>query len=131
LAKRYVLEDGSVSVRRVLRAGPIATSRLSEVEIVSALARRQREGALTAAERDRAIKTLNADIAAWVLVELTQEVARDSQPLITRHALRAGDAIQLASCLWFQRETGLRVPFGVFDERLVLAARAEKLPLVF
>jgi hypothetical protein len=115
----------------VLRTGPIATSRLSEVEIVSALARRQREGALTTAERDRAIRTLNDDLAAWVIVELTQELARDSQTLITRHALRAGDAIQLASCLWFQRESGQRIQFGVFDERLANAARAERLSLLF
>jgi len=86
---------------------------------------------LTTAERDRAIKTLNDDLAAWVLVELTQEVARDSQTLITRHALRAGDAIQLASCLWFRRESGQPVQFGVFDERLAIAARVERLPLLF
>ena len=123
-------EEGSAAVRRVLR-GRIATSRLSEVELASALARRQRESALTMAERDRAIRALNEDLAAWVVVELTQDVAIESQKLLMQHPLRASDAIQLASCLWFQRESGQRVQFGAFDERLISAARAEKVALLF
>lgn len=38
LVKRYVREKGSLKVRRLLSSGPVATSRLSEVEIASALA---------------------------------------------------------------------------------------------
>ena len=79
MAKRYVQEAGSASVRRLLRTGRIATSRLSAVEIASALARREREGAFTAAERDRALKRLNADLAVWILVELTPELTADAQ----------------------------------------------------
>ena len=37
--------------------------------------------------------------------------------------------MQLASCLYLQRETGERVPFAAFDERLNDAARAEGLTL--
>jgi len=39
LAKRYVRETGSQTVRRLLGAGGAATSRLSEVEVASAIAR--------------------------------------------------------------------------------------------
>ena len=53
LAKRYVREIGSQSVRRLLAAGVAATSRLSEVEVASAIARRAREGVLSAEQRDR------------------------------------------------------------------------------
>jgi hypothetical protein len=44
--------------------------------------------------------------------------------------LRAGDALQLASCLYVQHETRGRVPFAAFDEQLNDAARAEGLTLV-
>ena len=129
MAKRYVQEPGSASVRRQLKAARVATSRLSVIEIASALARREREGAFTTAERDRAVRRLNADLAAYILVELTPELSGDAQTLLLRHALRSGDAVQLASCLYLQRETGQRVLFAAFDERLNNAARAEGLTL--
>ena len=130
MAKRYVQEAGSASVRKQLRTGLIATSRLSAIEVASALARREREGAFTAAERDRALKRLNADLAAWILVELTAELTADAQILLIRHSLRSGDAVQLASCLYLQRETGEQMSFAAFDDRLAAAARAEGLTLV-
>ena len=99
------------------------------IEIASALARREREGAFTAAERDRAVRRLNADLAHYILVELTPELSSDAQGLVLRHDLRSGDAVQLASCLYLQRETGQRVVFAAFDERLNNAARAEGLTL--
>jgi predicted nucleic acid-binding protein len=130
LAKRYVQEAGSASVRRQLRTGPIATSRLSAIEVASALARREREGAFTAAERDRGVKRLNADLAAWILVEFTAELTAEAQMLLIRHSLRSGDAVQLASCLYLQRETGEPVSFAAFGDRLTTAARAEGLTLI-
>jgi hypothetical protein len=130
VAKRYVQEAGSARVRRQLKTGRIATSRLSAIEVASALARREREGAFTAAERDRGLKRLNADLAAWILVELTAELTTAAQGLLIRHSLRSGDAVQLASCLHLQRETGEQIPFGAFDDRLTTAARAEGLTLV-
>ena len=45
-------EPGAVAVRRLLKADAGAASRLSEVEVASALVRRAREGAFTIEERD-------------------------------------------------------------------------------
>lgn len=123
-------EAESKTVGQQLRGGRIATSRLSEVEIASALARRQREGAFTMAEHDRAIRSLNKDLAAWLLVEFTSQVAAAAQALLIRHPLRTGDAVQLASCLYLRRETGQHMPFGACDDALVTAARAEGLTLI-
>jgi predicted nucleic acid-binding protein len=103
---------------------------LSVIEVASALARREREGAFKTAERDRAIRRLNADLAAYILVELTPELSAEAQALLLRHALRCGDAVQLASCLYLQRETGERISFAAFDERLNNAARTEGLTLI-
>lgn len=71
-----------------------------------------------------------ADLAAYILVELTPELAADAQALLLRHALRSGDAVQLASSLYLQREIGERILFAAFDDRLNSAARAEGLTLI-
>lgn len=125
LVKRYVQEDGAALVRRLLRAGAVATSRLSEVEIASALARRAREGTLPAAAHQRAVAALAHDIDAWAIVEVTPRITRDALELLRAHDLRTGDAIQLASCIYLQRGLSRRVEFIAFDEGLTHAARAE------
>jgi hypothetical protein len=45
--------------------------------------------------------------------------------LLQRHALRAGDAIQLATCLYLQEELREAALFVAFDSRLSAAARRE------
>ena len=127
LAKRYVREKGSVTVRRLLSADVPATSRLSAVEIVSALMRRAREGGFGNAERDRAFAALEADMAAMLVVELTSEIVTRARTLLQRHPFRAGDAIQLASCLYLQEELGEEAVFVAFDDRLSVTARQEGL----
>src|SRR5262249_21306657 len=99
LVKRYVEEAGSDSVRSLVEAGLPSTSRFSEVEIVSALARRCREGAFPAEERDRAIAQVREDFRTLSLVELTTAVVARAGALLIRHPLRAADSLQLASCL--------------------------------
>jgi len=125
--KRYVREQGSAKVGRLIAAGPPATSRLSEVEVASAVARRAREGAFSMAERDRALAALERDLTAMFVVELTPDITARARALLQRHALRAGDAIQLASCLYLQEQIDEAVRFVAFDGRLIDAARREGL----
>jgi hypothetical protein len=127
--KRYVEEDGSRTVRRLLKSGAIATGRLSELEIASALARRCREGTLSGRERDRALAALSTDIASVDVVELLPEVSQRGAALVVRHALRTGDAIQLASCLYLRPHTASELQLLAYDTRLNEAARAEGVPL--
>lgn len=127
LVKRYVRERGTAALRRLLASGTAATSRLSEVEVASAIVRRAREGAFTRQQRDRMLAALYSDLPALLVVELIPEITVDARSLLLRHPLRAGDAIQLASCLYLQRELAQPVPFIGFDDRLVEAARREGL----
>jgi hypothetical protein len=129
LAKRYVREKGSLKVRRLLASRRPATSRYSAVEVASALARRVREGAVAGEDCERALAALREDLTAMLLVELTPEVATRAQSLLQRHALRAGDAVQLASCLQLQDELEEPVTLVAFDDRLAAAARKEKVRL--
>ena len=129
LTKRYVREAGSIKVRRLLSSDAAATSRLSPVEIASALIRRSREGVLSEAKRESALVMLTEDLTAMLVVELTPEVVTRAQALLQRHALRAGDAIQLASCLHLRDELEESISLVAFDDRLTAAARQEKVPL--
>lgn len=129
LTKRYVRERGSTKVRRLLASDAAATSRLSPVEIASALMRRRREGVLPDARHESALAMLNEDLTAMLVVELTSEVVARAQGLLQRHALRAGDAIQLASCLHLRDELEESISLVAFDDRLAAAARKEKVPL--
>jgi predicted nucleic acid-binding protein len=129
LAKRYVREKGSVKIRRLLSSDLAATSRYSAVEIASALARRTREGVIAPDDGERTLTALQADLSAMLIVELTAEVVVRAQALLQRHSLRAGDAVQLASCLQLRAELGDDVSLVAFDERLVAAARKERVVL--
>jgi len=128
LVKRYVdeapAEEGE-RVRRLLRQGLPATSRFSEIEVASALARRCREGSISAADRHRAAAALAADFAALNVVELSPEVTALAGRLLARHPLRAGDALQLASALLLSRRSSGRVEWVACDQRLAEAAARE------
>lgn len=130
LVKRYVREPGSGAIRGPLAGDVPVTSRLSEIEIASALVRRAREGGISPAERDRALAALAADIASIYVVELLPAVTRSALALLRAHPLRAGDAVQLASCLHAQEQVGVSVSFVAYDTRLADAAREEGLAVV-
>jgi predicted nucleic acid-binding protein len=125
LAKRYVSEAETSAVRRLLGRGGSATSRLSEVEVVSALARRCREGVVSSSERDRASARLRDDIASMYVVELSADITAAATGLLLRHPLRAADAIQLASCLHLAGQTRTPAELVAYDLPLATAARRE------
>jgi uncharacterized protein len=127
LVKRYVREKGSSKVQRLLAADVPATSRLSAVEIASAVERRVREGALSGEDRNRILAALDRDMTAMLVVEITAAVITGARLLLQRHPLRAGDAIQLASCLHLQEQVEEDLTFVGFDDRLLTAARAGRL----
>ena len=129
LVKRYVRESGSEAVRVLLAEGNPATSRLSEVEVASALVRRCHEGSISQNERDRALKALRKDCASLFIVELTGEVTSSALDLLIRYRLRAGDAVQLASCLQLRELAGAGVELVAYDDRLADAAEREGLVL--
>lgn len=125
--KRYVREAGSDLVRGWLASGSPATSRLTEVEVASALLRRWREGAFDTRSRDRALVALNRDFQVLTVVEIGPSITARARVLLERHTLRAGDAIQLASCLLLRDTARGPLAFTAFDDRLSQAARAEGL----
>ncbi len=121
--KIYVREAGTEETRAKLHAASmVATSRVAYPEARAALARRQREAAITRAALARAVAALDRDLARFVVVELSAKVAE-------RRALRGFDAIHLASALEMEELTGAVPSFCCFDDRLREAALAERLPI--
>lgn len=133
LVKRYVTEVGTDWVRSLVAptGGNLSlTSRVTIIEVRSALARRRRGGDIL---QDFALEALRVhSISQYRLVELDASVAGLAGDLLERHPLRAYDAVQLASALIIARAltgTGLAAPtFLTADDRLLEVAQAEGLP---
>lgn len=130
LVKNYIEEDGSQAIRDLLADTISAASRLSAVEVASAFARRYRDEDLTADDHDRLLNDFQIHLSALYVIELSPEVTGISASLLRRYPLRAGDAIQLASCLILQKWMRRSVKFAAFDQRLLSAARSEGLTVI-
>ena len=84
LVKNYVEEDGSDDVRKILLDTLPATSRLTGIELASSVARRCREGDLSRDDSDKILSEAREDLTALYVVELTPEVERTAQGLLSR-----------------------------------------------
>lgn len=95
------------------------------VECTSALARREREGALTAAGVTEASARLRTLMQAWQEVLAVDPVRATAQRLLRVHPLRAADALQLAAAVVASEHEPASLPFVCLDERLAEAAARE------
>jgi hypothetical protein len=108
-------------------------ARATYVEVLSALARRQREGSL-ATDVKQTVAAFRYDLdVEYQVTELDRSLAELAGDLVTRHPLRAYDAMQLASALRLQASllpTGAPgLTFISADERLLSVAVVEGLPV--
>lgn len=102
----------------------------SVVECTSAVARRERDGALSAADTDIALDRLRAVADAWQEVLPSSAVRAAAQRLLRVHALRASDSLQLAAALVAADGEPHALDFVCLDARLNEAARREGLRIV-
>ena len=132
LAKRYVPEVGSAWVQSWMdpASGHVTIiSALSTVEFISLLARRQREGSVTAADLNR----LRLDFLFHVrqqyrLIALRRDVLVQAQQLVVKHPLRTLDALQLASAQIAANVIGTFPAFVTADRKLLAVATLEGFP---
>lgn len=126
--KRYVEERGSDVVRSLVRRkGEVAVSRVTAVELPAALARRAREGDVALGVAQRQAQRFLADLSHLRVVEVRPALVERATDLVWRRALRAYDALQLASGLFLKEATGLALTFVCSDGDLRDAAAAEGL----
>lgn len=107
LIKRFVTEPGSRAVDALMTApAPVATAKVAYAEVYSGLTRKRREGYVAEGAYRSACRRFEAEWRACVQVELTDEILRLARDVIRRHALRAFDAVHIASAL------GLKIRLG-------------------
>ena len=103
LVKRYAQESGTTWI--IQTADPMAAhllyiARITAVEVISALTRRQRGGSVSQGDATRVIQEFRYDLShQYRVVEITAAVITQAMALAQMHALRGYDAVQLAAAL--------------------------------
>jgi predicted nucleic acid-binding protein len=126
LVAAFADEPASPQVAPLLRADlSVVVWWATPVECVSALARRHREGLVAARQLEVFLASLREAGEHWQVVVPGAAIRDAAIRLLLVHAMRAGDALQLAAALaWADgRPTGRRVV--TLDDRLAAAARLE------
>ena len=95
------------------------------VECTAALARREREGALSVAHAGTALERLRDVAVAWQEILPSDAVRSTAQRLLRVHPLRAGDSLQLAAAIIAAEHEPATLEFVSLDERLNEAASRE------
>jgi predicted nucleic acid-binding protein len=131
LVKRYVPEIGSAWIQAIAfpdTGNLIIISRITWIEVLSALARRQREGSLSDTDVNLIIQQFRFDLNnQYQVVEFNQALAESAGQLVNQYPLRAYDAVQLASVLRIQpifaSATSTSLVFLTADDRLLTIAQ--------
>ncbi len=112
LAKRYVTETGSAWLMATIdpKAGNyVFIARITFVEVVSAISRKQRGGHISATDAATAKKQFETDYAnEFISVEITESLILEAARLAEKYALRGYDAVQLAAALETQAKRAAR-----------------------
>lgn len=106
LVKLYAEEPGREEAQSAVEsARAVAISEIGYVEARSALARKEREGALSEEQHDAAVEQLKSDFREVYLSRpATGGIVASAGEAARRHALRAYDAIHLATALTLRSE---------------------------
>ncbi len=135
IVKRYVHEVGSPRIHTITdpKAGNILfVSRITRVEVLSALARIQREGRVDPTNIAVTLKLFEYDwMNHYQIIELDHEITERAGQLVQQYPLRAYDSVQLASALslqsFFARIDPQLYTFICADDRLLSVAQSEEM----
>ena len=123
-----VHEESTEAARSWLAEDPvIVTWAWTRVELVGAVERRYREGALTRSQRRTALDRFASLAEAWDEVIDLLAVRSRALLLLARHPLRAVDSGQLAAALLVAEQGLPGLGFVCLDQRLAMAADIEGL----
>jgi predicted nucleic acid-binding protein len=133
LIKRYLNEKGSVRVRQLLQTGGAIFYQtfLAPLEMTSVFYRQHRDGQISIEELSLLLRSYAVHShREYLLIPYSESLTNLAAALISRHPLRALDAIQLASALKLRSTLPPNTPPLIFlsaDDRLVRTARQEHL----
>jgi predicted nucleic acid-binding protein len=102
----------------------------TELECVSAISRREREGVLDLRTSAVALHRLDALARQWIEVQPVLAVRGLARRLLRVHPLRAADSLQLAAALTVAEQAPASITFVCLDQRLTEAAMREGLSTI-
>jgi predicted nucleic acid-binding protein len=121
-----VHEQSSDAMRAILSSDRrITASVITPIEIESALWRRRHHDEMDAEQHMSAEEMFAELTASWSEIADIISAQRIALDLLSRHTLRAADAIQLATAIVASNATVASLPFVTLDRDLRAAARAE------
>ncbi|HLB37629.1 MAG TPA: type II toxin-antitoxin system VapC family toxin [Gemmatimonadales bacterium] len=121
-----VEEPGSAQAKALLEADPdVAVWWGTPVEQASGLARRVRDGTMSAEDEAEARTVLDRMAATWLVVTPSTPVLDRAVRLVRTHPLRAADALHLAAALTWSGQSPAGRVFVTLDQRLRDAALRE------
>jgi uncharacterized protein len=121
-----VTEASTDAMRAIAEGDPVmCVWWATEVECVSALARLEREEALTEAATTVALERLDLLAESWNEVQPVAAVRVAARRLLRVHTLRAADALQLGAAVVAAEGQPASLEIVTLDERLAAAARRE------
>lgn len=119
-------EQESAHCRSWLRADPVVLVwTLTATEVVSALARKRREDAISTSTFNAAKQRLAKLEHGWNEITQIDAVRAKARRLLEVHPLSAADALHLAAALVAVEDRPTHVGFVTFDRRLNEAAEKE------
>jgi predicted nucleic acid-binding protein len=132
LVKLFVAEKGSDRMIHLAETSEDAmklASSLAQIEVRSAIRRRQRGGDITESDAADALRQLELEWRRLIEHPLTSSVVSHALAIVDRQFLRSLDAVQLATAIAAQASLppGRQITFVCVDERLLKAAQAEGL----
>jgi uncharacterized protein len=127
--KLFVQEAGTETIIRLMETTEDNRKLISagtQLEVYSALKRRERDGGISPADSEAARGILRVEAARMVQQPLNPAVLEAARQLLDRHELRSADALQLGAAV-VAREMfqGMEITFVSADQRLLNAAKAE------
>jgi predicted nucleic acid-binding protein len=126
-----IREPSTNRLKEILQDDPSMTVWwATPVEMASALARRRRENPADTAEYEKTRERARFLARGWNAVSANARVRELAMRLLRVHALRAGDALQLAAALVWAEDRPSGREFVCLDERLRETARLEGFDVV-
>ncbi len=131
IVKRYYEEPGSTRLReRWAVTERVFTSRVAYAEVHAAIARKYRDGDLSADLFRKISSTFEGEWPAYDQVLVDGTTLTEVRRLVRRYPLRGYDAIHFAAALWLRDQIGNSIEFWVSDDRLGATAQRERLTVV-
>lgn len=119
LVKRYVAEQGSEEVNRLVRgADSVVTNLISRAEVAAAVMRASRIGIISVADAGKAVAQFRSEWGSLQRLPVTEATVERADRLVGHHDLRGYDAVHMAAALMWQEAMNEPIVMATFDKTL-------------